>query len=233
MIDLFSVKLNNEYDFIQDSVPSGSGTWLVSDNLTGYSKGESYQVTDGSPVQIEKAEDYKINRAIYKTIETACDWLNFYFTGHYNKINLSNCSNWQSITSNEFYIFGDITFSGGKVTTNNEFQDNDLVQIDGVRNKTVSYITVSGNTITFDNTNIVDTTENAVISLMAMPFAIEEAISQMIHFDVFLRGCASDMQSENVGSYSYSKEQIRVGGLGYPASIVSQLRPYKKVRFMQ
>ena len=79
MIDLFSVKLNKDYDFIQADVPAGSGTWLCSETNGDYVKGYSYEVIEGVATRIEQSKDYLINNAIYSTIESVCSYLNNMF----------------------------------------------------------------------------------------------------------------------------------------------------------
>ena len=64
MIDLFSVKLNNEYDFIQAEMPQENGTWLCAETSTQYTKGYSYEVTEGEAKRIEAREDFLIQNAI-------------------------------------------------------------------------------------------------------------------------------------------------------------------------
>ena len=65
MIDLFSVKLNNEYDFIRAEMPQENGTWLCSETSAQYTKGYSYEVTEGEAKRIETREDFLIKNAIY------------------------------------------------------------------------------------------------------------------------------------------------------------------------
>lgn len=80
MIDLFSVKLNGEYDDI-GAVPSiQNGLFLCDTTGETYTKGYSYEITDGNAERIDSVKDYKIKQAIYPTIQSVCEWLNNWFT---------------------------------------------------------------------------------------------------------------------------------------------------------
>jgi hypothetical protein len=243
-INLFSVKINNTYDYIQNTVPSGTGTWLVSNDLTGYNAGESYNVASGVPARINLALDYKINKAIYPTIENVCEYLNNYF---YSPRNLDSVYQFdltvferfpltiedQRIYNNYLSNWGNYTFASGSLeVTDYVFQTGDLIQVrNALRNKFVSYATVSSETVTLDNSAFIDTTENALLMLMNIPTSVQDVISQMIHFDFYVRDGHTDLTSESVGNYSYSKDLLPVGGLGYPASLVRSLDAHKVVRF--
>lgn len=243
-IDLFSVKVNNDYDYIQNTVPSGTGTWLVSADLTGYNKGESYNVVAGVPTRISSSLDYRINKAIYPTIENICEYLNNYF---YSARKLDSVFQFdltvfesfpltiedQRIYNNYLSNWGSYIFSDGSLEVSDcVFQTGDLIQVrNALRNKYVSYSVVSEDTITLDNTAFVDTTENALLMLMNIPTSVQDVISQMIHFDFYVRNGHTDLTSESIGNYSYSKNLLPIGGLGYPASLVRSLDAHKVVRF--
>ena len=243
-IDLFSVKINGNYDYIQNTVPSATGTWLVSDNITGYQKGQSYNVVSGIPTQISPAIDYKINRVIYKTIENVCEYLNNYFyvkrdEGSIYNFDLTNYDiSPLDIEDKRIYFnylgnWGNYIFNNNSLDVKNcVFQTGDLIQVrNSFRNNYVSYSEVSGDTLTLDNTAFVDTTENALLMLMNIPESVQEVISQMIYFDLYIRDGHTDLTSEGVGNYSYSKELLPVGGFGYPASLVRSLDAFKIVIF--
>lgn len=76
MIDLFSVKLNNKYDFIGE-FPNQDGTWLCSDTQGDYIAGYSYLIKGNTVTRIEISEDYSINAAIEPTIEIVKKYLNW------------------------------------------------------------------------------------------------------------------------------------------------------------
>ena len=237
MIDLFSVKLNKDYDFIQAEVPAGSGTWLCSETNGDYVKGYSYEVVEGVATRIEQSKDYLINNSIYSTIESVCSYLN-------NMFFVKNLANtfpmyWDCITLQDFpydynYIYtnGSLTFDNGKISPVNNVNAEDLIYIGGQRNRFFSYVsTVEENSVTVDNTAMVDTTEPATIFVSGLPQSVEKIIAQMISYDVFDREAPTDLQSEHIGNYSYTKADYLIGSMAYPSEIVSGLESFKRVRF--
>lgn len=249
MITLFEVKLNNEYKFIQDNLPTTDGTWLCSLTAGLYTRGHSYQVTGGTATRIEEVEDFKILDAIYPTLENACNYLNNYFYVS-NKHTATECvftkffdyypSTAQKqdiieyVSNSGYYDFNAVskTVDGVKY---NVFQVGDYVRIAyALRNNLIANVTAKTTTqLTLDNEEIKTTQENATIFLMDIPRAVEQLVAQMIQFDVFERE-VSDLDSETVGNYSYTrnKDFMSIGGLDYPSSIAVSLDKYKLVRLV-
>lgn len=251
MIDLFSVKLNKDYDFIQADVPTSSGTWLCSETNGDYVKGYSYEVVEGVATRIEAKEDYLINNSIYSTIESVCSYLN-------NMFFVKNLANtfpmyWDNITLEDFYydyncIFssGSLTFDNGKISPVNNINTGDLIYVYGQRNRFFSYVTDvdaievtalggtkyrAGSSVTVDNPAMVNTTEPAAVFVTGLPQSVQNIISKMISYDVFNREAPNDLQSEHIGNYSYTKADYLIGSMAYPAEIVSGLESFKRVRF--
>lgn len=250
MIDLLSVKLNGDYDFIQGAEPTESGTWLCTDDLTGYTKGYSYsveKVTGGiEATRIEAKEDYLITAGIYPMIEEVCNYLNNFFyvkrqtdeiiqdTSLYNDLSIEDNNIFFRYTS----IYGNFALSQLDITgiTNGIFRVGDLIQLrNAKRNNYVSYVTdVAGNVVTIDNSDFINTTEDILIMLMNLPQSVQKCISALVHYNVFIRDGASNLQSENIGNYSYSKATVNVGGLYYPAELINPINNIenKRVRFV-
>ena len=237
MIDLFSVKLNKDYDFIQSDVPAGSGTWLCSETNGDYVKGYSYEVVEGVAARIEAKEDYLINNSIYSTIESVCSYLN-------NMFFVKNLANtfpmlWDNITLEDFHydyncIFssGSLTFKDGAISPVSNINTGDLIFVYGQRNRFFGYVTgVEGNSVTVDNTAMVNTTEPAAIFITGLPQSVEKIITQMISYDVFGREAPTDLQSEHIGNYSYTVGAVQIGSMAYPSSITAGLEAFKRVRF--
>lgn len=237
MIDLLSVKLNNEYDFIQAEVPTGSGTWLCSETNGDYTKGYSYEVVEGVATRIEQSQDYLINNAIYPTVENVCSYLN-------NMFFVKNQAYvypmfWDCITLQDFpydynyiYTSGSLTFDNGKISPVSNINTGDLIFVCGQRNRFFSYVTgVEKNSVTVDNPAMVNTTEPAVIFVSGLPQSVEKIIAQMISYDTFDRETPNDLQSEHIGNYSYTKADYLIGSMAYPSEIVSGLESFKRVRF--
>ena len=237
MIDLFSVKLNKEYDFIQAEVPTGSGTWLCTETNGDYTKGYSYEVVEGVAARIEAKEDYLINNSIYSTIESVCSYLNNMF--FVKNLAASFPMYWDCITLQDFsydynyiYTSGSLTFNNGVISPVSNINTGDLIFIYGQRNRFFSYVTgVEENSVTVDNPAMVDTTEPATIFVSGLPQSVEKIIAQMISYDVFDREAPTDLQSEHIGNYSYTKADYLIGSMAYPSEIVSGLESFKRVRF--
>ena len=237
MIDLFSVKLNKDYDFIQAEVPTGSGTWLCSETNGDYIKGYSYNVVEGVATRIEQSKDYLINNSIYSTIESVCSYLNNMF--FVKNLAATFPMFWDCITLENFYYDYNCIFSSGSLTFNNgvispvsNINTGDLIFICGQRNRFFSYVSdVEKNSVTVDNTAMVNTTEPATIFVSGLPQSVEKIIAQMISYDTFDRGVPTDLQSEHIGNYSYTKADYLIGSMAYPAEIVSGLESFKRVRF--
>ena len=238
MIDLFSVKLNKDYDFIQSDVPAGSGMWLCSETNGVYVKGYSYDVVEGVATRIEQSKDYLINNAIYPTIENVCSYLN-------NMFFVKNLANtfpmyWDNITLEDFYydyncIFssGSLTFKDGIISPVSNINTGDLIYVYGQRNRFFSYVsTAEDSSVTVDNPAMVNTTEPAAIFVVGLPQSVEKIIAQMISYDVFDREAPTDLQSEHIGNYSYTKADYLIGSMAYPSEIVSGLESFKRVRFV-
>lgn len=237
MIDLLSVKLNNEYDFIQAEVPTGSGSWLCSETNGDYVKGYSYEVVEGVAIRIEQSKDYLINNSIYSTIENVCSYLNNMFFVK----NLAatfpmyrDCITLQDFPYDYNYIYtsGSLTFDNGKISPVNNVNTDDLIYVCGQRNRFFSYVTgVEENSVTVDNPAMVNITEPATIFVSGLPQSVEKIITQMISYDVFNREAPTDLQSEHIGNYSYTKADYLIGSMAYPSEIVSGLESFKRVRF--
>ena len=254
MIDLFSVKLNKDYDFIQAEAPAGSGTWLCSETNGDYVKGYSYEVVEGVATRIEIKEDYLINNSIYSTIESVCSYLNNMFFVK----NLATIfpMHWDCITLQDFpydynyiYTSASLTFDNGVISPVGNINTGDLIYVYGQRNRFFSYVTYvdaiyvtalgdtkrsyrAGSSVTVDNPAMVNTTEPATIFVTGLPQSVEKIIAQMISYDVFDREAPTDLQSEHIGNYSYTKADYLIGSMAYPSEIVSGLESFKRVRFV-
>ena len=238
MIDLFSVKLNKDYDFIQADVPTGSGTWLCSATNGDYVKGYSYEVVEGVATRIEAKEDYLINNSIYSTIESVCSYLNNMF--FVKNLAATFPMYWDCITLQDFpydynyiYTSGSLTFNNGVISPVGNINTGDLIYVYGQRNRFFGYVsTTEENSVTVDNPAMVNTTEPAAIFVTGLPQSVQNIISKMISYDVFNREAPNDLQSEHIGNYSYTKADYLIGSMAYPSEIVSGLESFKRVRFV-
>ena len=232
MIDLFSVKLNGQYDEIGAAPTINEGLFLCDTTSENYIKGYSYQISKlhGSTVaaRIELTKDYLIKEAIYPLIQNVCEWLNNWFVLKYDYRNN--------------FAFGEYGLSGSYHEVPQIPETGDLCKIRVTDNWDllslykiyfVSYVTVSNEGVSADNPLYKDG-KTYFYYIMRLPLDVQKAISQMIYYDIFQREAVSDLKSENIGNYSYTKEDVYIGSLAYPKELVSGLEAcYRKVRFIQ
>lgn len=228
MIDLFSIKLNGQYDDIGCEPQIQNGTFLCCQTGNYYQKGYSYQITNSQPQRIETVQDCKIINAIYPTIHNVCEWLNNWFTIRRNysdfwqgSYNYGSSGQWHDVP--QFPSNGDLC----KVRTTMYWEYASLYNF-----FFVSYVQVNGDTVTCDNPKF-NPAQNYFYYIMHLPEDVERAISSMIYYDVFTRGEVDGLKGENIGNYSYTKEDVTVGSLAYPSELVACLETtYKKVKFV-
>lgn len=249
MIDLFSIKKYNTYDFVQHTKPSGTGTWLVDETFTDgavYTKGYSYDVVSGVATRIEVSEDERINANLHPTIKMIMDFLNNYFyvkRQDFDELTI-NTGSWAiptSLLDDIIKFFSDVSEynfkADGEIDNlqNEIFIVGDLIRIAGsLRNDIVGYVE-SLSPLKISNKALRITTENAGLFLSNIPLQVEEVISQMIHYDIFKRK-NKDKKRERIGNYSYeidTDSYIKLGGLQYPNYWNSILNKYKKVKLVQ
>ena len=167
--------------------------------------------------------------SIYPTIQNTCEWLNNWFTIRRNyadfwtrTYNYGSSGSWHEVPQKPSN--GDLC----KVRYTMDWE-----YINEYSFFFVSYVKVDDEgKITCDNPKFKDN-ENYFYYIMHLPQDVEKAISSMIYYDVFTRGAVDGLKSENIGNYSYTKEDVTVGSLSYPSELVAGLETtYKKVRFV-
>ena len=233
MIDLFSIKINGQFDDIGATPTIDSGVFLCDTTGDDYTKGYTYQITkhgnETEAVRIDAVTDYKIKKAIYPTIHNTCEWLNNWFTVRRNysnfwsgSYNYGSSGQWHDVPQQP--STGDLCKVRSTMYWEYAYLYNFFF---------VSYVTVDGSGhVTCDNPEF-KPDENYFYYVMHLPQDVENVISQMIYYDIFTRGAVDGLKSENIGNYSYSKEDVAVGSLSYPSEIMAGLETtYKKVRFV-
>lgn len=233
MIDLFTIKLNGQYDEV-GSVPTISeGLFLCDTTSENYVRGYTYQIAhhgnQTEAARVDLVNDYKINSLIYPMIQNVCEWLNNWFTVRMNyadfwerSYNYGSSGSWHEVPqtpSNNDLCKVRTTMDWNYVSQYNFFF--------------VSYVTVDGQgNITCNNPKF-QAGQSYFYYIMHLPQDVENIISQMIYYDVYTRGEVDGIKSENIGNYSYQKEDVSVGSLSYPSEMVAGLETtYKKVRFV-
>lgn len=232
MIDLFSVKLNGNYDEI-GAVPSiTEGTFLCSETGQNYIKGYSYQITTSNnqtqAERIEQTTDFKIQNAIYPTIQSTCEWLNNWFVIRRNYENFYNLNyegyggGWHEVPQPP--VTGDLC----KIRTTDDWNFISLYSF-----IFVSYVVVNDGIVTADNSKFIPG-QNYFYYIIHLPQDLELTINKMMYYDFYTRGTVDGLKSESVGNYSYTLEDVTIGGLAYPKELIAGIETnYKKVRFIQ
>ena len=233
MIDLFSIKLNGEYDEIGVTPSINEGVFLCSETGENYTKGYTYQIDTVNNVKtatrVESVTDFKIQNMIYPTIHNVCEWLNNWFTIRRNysdfwqgSYNYGSSGQWHDVPQQPSN--GDLC----KVRTTMFWEYANLYNF-----FFVSYVTVDGEGHISCNNPKFNPDKQYFYYIMHLPEDVELAISAMIYYDIFTRGEVDGLKSENVGNYSYTKEDVTVGSLSYPSELVAGIETtYKKVKFV-
>lgn len=232
MIDLFSVKLSGEYDEIGATPTITEGLFLCDTTGETYTRGYTYQITtvnnQTQATRFDTVSDYRIQQAIYPMIQGVCEWLNNWFVLKYDYRN--NFAYGEYGLSGAYHEVPQLPTTGDLCKI--RITDNwDLISL--YSNYFVSYVTVNNGVISGDNP-LFKANEAYFYYIMRLPLDVEKAISEMIYYDVYTRGTVDDLKSENIGNYSYSKEDVHIGSLAYPFPLVAGLEAcYRKVRFVQ
>lgn len=216
MIDLFSVKLNGEYDEIGATPTIENGLFLCDTTSEEYTRGYSYEITEGEAKRVDTVQDYKIEKSVIPTILSVCKWLN-----------------------NDFFVYSLNGHCCGMPLPETKVETGDLVCVLSKNlyflseQLFIGYATVKDGKIIVDNPEFNPETEYTYWKIH-LPPDVEQAISQMVYFDVYTRGTVDGLKSESIGSYSYTKNDVAVGSLAYPSELVGALElNYRKVRLVQ
>jgi hypothetical protein len=245
------VKLNNDYTYIKTIAPANTDkapaylngqTWLTMS--TGY----SYELTDdnaGTWTQIEQDKDFRITAQKNGVVNTVFQYINnrFYIPRQINYSDVYDTApsfvfNRKRLFTLYTYesVFAEFSFSmtTKKATLTglvygallDSFQIGDMIYIQGsTRNDGYYTIKTVTDTVIEINETFITETANCFVVLSSVPPALLQIISKMIYFDVYVRLKIGGLQSERIGTYSYSTQALD-GGLGYPRDITSGLDMY-------
>lgn len=240
------VKINNDYTYLQADDPTtaenqaagynGGETWL------NISSGDSFTLSDpeaGTWKQIETALDAKIARAI-----PTKGWTLFRLTGDYfyrfrqesldvidedvpdsiDRFCLDRLTRYVS-----FYAEWTVTKGVGETEIASSEIVGDLTALEvgdeiailGSRRNDRLYTisALAAETITIDE-EIDDDVDRFLILLVNPTADFDEIVGRMIWFDLTIRNARSGIQSERIGTYSYTLGPT-IGGIGYPEDIAS------------
>ena len=232
MIDLFSIKINGKYDDIGATPTIDNGLFLCDTTGENYTRGYTYEVTtvgnNKTVTRIDAVNDYKIKMSIYPTIQNVCEWLNNWFVIK---------RNYQDFWAGNLYSANGAYHEVPQIPSTGDLckirVTDDWNWISTYNIIFVSYVTVNDGAVTADNP-LFKSGQTYFYYIMHLPQDVESAISAMLYYDGWQREVVSDLKSENVGNYSYTKEDVYIGSLAYPKELISGLETcYKRVRFIQ
>lgn len=252
LISLADVKCNGLYDYQEIVDPTNAE--LQPDYINGESwlntvTGESFMLTDqvtGTWTRIEKAQD----NLILKKIDKAQD-LAFRFIGQVFNLDRQAPYTgdvygfWNREDKLAFFksevLFSDFEFvSGTKAITPTtkvyglpvDWQPGEKIYVYGTKRSkgfyTIATVDEATGELTVTEDILDEQSDGNFIGLLEIPQAFLDTVSEMVYYDVYLRG-ATGLKSEKIGTYSYTKDIMDVGGIGYPVEIVSNLENYQHI----
>ena len=113
------------------------------------------------------------------------------------------------------------------------FYVKDTVEVIGSKRNDGEYqvLTILADALTFSNpirTEMVDP-NSVTIRAQVFPLGLQAVAGRLSAYDVWDRdNLTPGITSESIGSYSYSGETVFVGGLAYPAELITGLSVYKR-----
>ena len=224
---LYGVKLElKAFDGLSDVIPDNSF-----DSTQGYSVGFRMLVEDGSTWV---CEDASVGAAVWAQDDSK------------DQIIKDNCraitgvlidyTDVSYLTVDGQYQSNGISFSSGGIiddlyTGFDNIYDNDTIEICGSKRNDGYYSVLSaspGSLTVEPEPPLLGADEPKILfNALQFPPELSAIASRMVAYDIGYRNLTG-VNSESIGSYSYSKETFDVAGLGYPAEVVSGLMGLKR-----
>ena len=224
---LYGVKLElKAFDGLSDVVPDYSY-----DSSQGYSVGFRMLVNDGSTWV---CDDASVGAAIW-TQDTSRDQIIKDSCRSMTELLIEYTDN-RYLTVDGEYISTGISFSAGGIiddlfTGFDVIYQGDTIDICGSKRNDGYYDVLSASpgslTVTPEPTVLGNEDQRILFLASNFPPALSAIASRMVAYDVGYRS-VTGLDSESIGSYSYSKETVSIGGLGYPAEVVAGLMSFKR-----
>lgn len=236
------VKLNGEYEWIENADPTVAEkepVYSAGDRWLSLDSGNSFVLTDaaaGTWTRFETALDAKIDAVLagtYKRIVAEC-WQAFA-----TRRNVELEESPDTITRTALYylntyvaMYADWTIDGAEISSESivgsleDFEYEDLVYIYGSKRNdgTHEIASVDAKGLTFD-ADLVGEGERFLVLLAKVPTDFDAIVARMVYYDVVIRPQRYGLQSERIGTYSYTASE-RVAGIEYPSDIVAGLGSY-------
>ncbi len=246
MIELYTVKLNNDYTYYSNadaSSPTTGDTLLADVTDVTFTRGYSYSYNGVDWDRIEVKEDNKTK--ILPTINNICKSLNNYFfvKGSGVSVNSDLCVCSRGYRRGYIYLYdGSMDYSGSDITVSSNitipFISGDLIYIDDSdrNSQKFGYISnIAGQTITL-NRDLVEDSGRGLLMLSYIPEDVEEIMSKMIWFDTYQREILQsgkiERETEDNYSVSYKLDGMSIGNINYPSGITNGLKPYQLLRMI-
>lgn len=250
MITLSDVKINNSYTYYKSVAPTvteKAPSYIVGQTWINTLTGISYMLMDSSTgtwTQIESAEDFKITNKMINVFKNVIRSLSNYFIIDRNEEyegdypDTFSRAERVSLSSKEC-IYGKSVFTATdkKITVDAEYygdiasiKKGDTILVSRSKRNDAFYTVsdITGNVITVTE-SIVDDSSYCFISLCDIPQEVIQIVARMVYFDVYTRPSTAGMQSETIGSYSYTVKDSSSGILNYPSDITAGLDAYELI----
>jgi hypothetical protein len=236
------VKLNNEYEWIEEAEPTVAEkepVYSAGDRWLSLDTGNSFVLSDataGTWTRIERSLDAKIDAVLaptYKRIVAEC-WQSFA-----TQRNVELETSPDTIARSALYflntyvsLYADWTIAGAAISSEEivgdleDFEYEDLIYVYGSKRNdgTHEIASVDAEGLTF-GAALVGNGERFLVVLVKVPADFDDILARMVYFDVVIRPERYGLQSERIGTYSYTQSE-RVGGIDYPSDVIAGLGSY-------
>jgi len=239
------VKINGEYEWIEADDPTlGEFTPVYSagDRWLNTTTGDSFVLNDAAAglwEQTEKAIDARIN---YILADTYARVLEECFVSFLVQRSVELDESPDTITRTALWylntytgLYADWTITGAAIAADTtaavigdleHFEYEDEVFIYGSKRNhgrhTIESVDAAG--LTF-GTALVGTGERFLVLLLQVPADFDRIVGRMVYYDVVLRNTRLGLDTERIGTYSYTQSK-NTGGLMYPMDVASGLESY-------
>jgi hypothetical protein len=240
------VKINGTYDWIETVDPTSSEKapdYAAGERWLNTTSGDSFVLSDaaaGTWSPIESWFDAKIDRVLNDTydrilcecyrsmlrqrsvalsespdtiIRTDLTLLNVY---------VSIYANW-TLSANAIDAGDDNDIIG--TLEDMEYED-EVYLLGSKRNdgrKTIANVDAAG--LTFDQSIVGDAADRFLVLLLDVPGEFDRIVGRMIYYDVVVRNDRLGLQTERIGTYSYTRTE-RIGGIEYPEDVAAGITSY-------
>ena len=252
MVNLADMKINLDYEYIVAVDPTTSENqsagYANGERWLNSSTGHSFVLTEqvaGTWTRTNRVEDNKFDTLSPGVFDSTIEYLsNIFPIERFRDYTGDLYSEWTRADRLFFLrnecIYAQWVFSSSAktITVNTDtssygfitnFSAGDIVYLNAARNKGFYTLTAVGASSFTVSEDIEDETMAAFVTLSFYPDQINVIVGRMLHYDIFLRGDSTGLQSERIGTYSYTRDSLDVAGRRYPADVAGDLDIYAAV----